>query len=117
MLLNLTENTTKAKKVSASGNTVTNPSGFKKRTNSYKAVLDYTIEGIPCLIGVVDYFKKPPHKGSAQSCDSDLDYYGYEEVDYLVLDRKGYKAAWLAKKVDDQENSNIIELISRYMND
>ena len=67
------------------------------------------------LIGIVDYFYQPPHKGSVYTCLSEFDYSGYEEIEYLVLDRKGYEAGWLAKKIDDQLNTDIEVLISRKM--
>lgn len=81
----------------------------------YIDAIPFEIKGIPCLIGIVDYFYQPPHKGSPYTCWSDLDYNGYEEIEYLVLDRKGYKADWLAKKVDDQLDADIKELISKKM--
>lgn len=34
---------------------------------------------------VVDHFHhQPPHRGSAHTCDSDADYYGYTECDWHV---------------------------------
>ena len=97
------------------GNTKTNQSGFDKRVAKYICVIDFRIDGIPCLIGVTEYFGQPPHKGSVYTCWSDVDYYGYEEISYDVLDRKGYEAKWLLKKVDNKINQKIEELISRKM--
>ena len=71
--------------------------------------------GIPCIIKVDNYFKQSAWNGSAHSCPSDLDYYGYEEVDYSVLDRKGYPAAWLERKVTPKEHRRITEEISDVM--
>lgn len=108
--------TTAAKKQSVLGSSKINLTGFDKRTSSYIDTIPFAIKGIPCLIGVVDYFSQPHHKGSPMTCWSDLDYYGYEEIDYVILDRKGYKADWLAKKIDVYIDSEINELISKEMN-
>lgn len=38
----------------------------------------------------VDYFYvQEPHKGSAYTCDSDLDYYGYIDIEYTIVDQEG----------------------------
>ena len=52
---------------------------------------------------------------SAYNCPSDSDYYGDEEVEYSVLDRKGYPAAWLERKLTPKEHSRITEEISQVM--
>ena len=71
--------------------------------------------GIPCIIRVDRYFKQRAWRGSVHSCPSDLDYYGYEEIKYSVLDRKGYPAAWLERKLGPREHSRITEEISQVM--
>ena len=53
--------------------------------------------GIPCIIRVDTYFKDD------------------EEVEYTVLDRKGYPAAWLERKLSPKEHSRIIVEISQVM--
>ena len=69
----------------------------------YKAKFDTTIAGIPAQIGVVHYMKAPAtYRGH-----SDLDYWGYTECDWEVLDRKGYKADWLSKKLSQTEINRI----------
>ena len=45
-------------------------------------------------VEVTHYLNVEPHKGSAWTCDSDLDYYGYTEVDwdyysYIITDEDG----------------------------
>lgn len=60
------------------------------------------IKGIPCILGVTYFHHQPPWRGSAHTCDSDMDYYGYTELEYDVLDRRGYRAEWLAKKIDGE---------------
>ena len=71
--------------------------------------------GIPCIIRVDNYFKQRAWSGSAYNCQSDWDYYGYEELEYSVLDRKGYPAAWLERKLTPKERSRITEEISDVM--
>ena len=41
------------------------------------------------------------------SWDSDWDYYGYTEVEMDLLDRKGYPAAWLEKKLTDSDREEL----------
>ena len=48
---------------------------------------------------------------------SDVDYYGYEELDFTVYDRKGYKAPWLEKRMSDQDVEKIKTEIVCYMQD
>lgn len=73
------------------------------------------VHGIPCIIRVDHYFKQPAWNGSAWVCNSDMDYSGYEEVQYTVLDRKGYKAAWLARKITPKDHARIRKEISDAM--
>ena len=53
--------------------------------------------GIPCIIRVDTYFKDD------------------EEVEYSVLDRKGYPAAWLERKLSPKEHLRILVEISQVM--
>lgn len=78
-----------------------------KLSKKYELVFDTRIAGIPCQIGVTYFHYQPPWRGSAQTCDSDLDYYGYTELEYDVLDRRGRPAAWLEKKIDDEIRTEI----------
>lgn len=65
----------------------------------YKHIIDTKIDGIPAKIGVVWFMH---HKGEfRQSAASDMDYYGFTELEYDILDRKGYQARWLTRKVKD----------------
>ena len=71
--------------------------------------------GIPCIIRVDHYFKQSAWRGSAYTCPSDMDYYGYEEIEFSVLDRKGYPAAWLERKLGPRERERITDEISQAM--
>ena len=80
---------------------------MSKLNKKYELVFDTRIAGIPCQIGVTYFHYQPPWRGSAQTCDSDWDYYGYTELEYDVLDRRGRPAAWLEKKMDDEIRTEI----------
>lgn len=47
-------------------------------------------------------------------CDSDWDYYGYTEIEYDILDRKGYYANWLIKKLTSNDEEAIEEVVKAY---
>ena len=80
---------------------------MSKLNKRYELVFDTRIAGIPCQIGVTYFHYQPPWRGSAHTCDSDWDYYGYHELEYDVLDRRGRKAEWLERKMDDGIRSEI----------
>lgn len=81
-------------------------------TKRYLAEIESRVSGIPCLIGVTEY---SGIKGSySYNAPSDLDYYGYTEVDFDVLDRRGRPAAWLERKLDKDERADIEYLIADY---
>ncbi len=72
------------------------------------ATFDHRIKGIPCQIEVTYFHQHPAHTGPAHLCDSDWDYHGYTELEYNVLDKKGYVAGdWLLSKIDDEEKAAI----------
>ena len=84
-----------------------------------KFVPDYeiTVCGIPCGVVIQDYTIAPPYRGPAQRCDSDVDYYGYTEIEWFLIDRKGYSAEWLERKMDEaglrkEVEDEIIELFN-----
>jgi hypothetical protein len=73
------------------------------------------VAGIPCVIGVVDYISVA---GSySQNADSDWDYHGYSESDWVVLDSRGRPAPWLEKKLTSKDERRIEQEISQHMND
>jgi len=76
---------------------------------NYLAKIEHRVAGIPCLIGVTHYHNA---RGSfSYNACSDLDFYGYKERDYVVLDRRGRPAPWLEKKIDAAEAASIEECI------
>ena len=63
------------------------------------------IAGIHCIISVDSYTES---RGSySYNASSDWDYYGYSESEWTVLDRKGYKADWLARKLTSKDCDRI----------
>ena len=66
----------------------------------YVAQIPSRVAGIPCLIGVTEFHKVAPWKGSAASCPSSDDWYGYIDIEFEVLDRRGRPAPWLEKKMN-----------------
>lgn len=77
--------------------------------------ISFRLDGIPCQIAIGYYVKQEPWKGSALSCPSRDDYYGYTESEWMILDRKGYHAVWLERKVTDTIQTEIEEAIEEYM--
>ena len=55
-----------------------------------------TIAGIPASVEVTRFVRV---KGQGSSAPSDVDCYGYVEMEYSVKDRRGRDATWLARKV------------------
>lgn len=80
--------------------------------SDYIAEVEHRICGIPCLIGVIEYYHQEGSFNPKE--DSDWDFYGYTDSAWEVLDRKGRKAPWLAKKLDDKEEELIEEAIVEY---
>lgn len=71
---------------------------------------DTYICGIPCQVKVTRYLVV---KGSySRDAASDMDYYGYTEMDYEILDRRGYPAAWLESKLTEGERRRIEDEIN-----
>ncbi len=77
------------------------------------AEFEHRVCGIPCIIEVTHFDSV---KGSySYNAPSDMDYYGYTECEYEVLDRRGRPAPWLQRKVTDAIDSDIQEAIARHL--
>lgn len=71
----------------------------------FTAEIDVRICGIPARARGTVTSVKGSHSYNAPS---DVDYYGYTEVeDVEILDRKGYKAAWLERKMTKKDWSYV----------
>lgn len=72
---------------------------------TYLATIETRVRGIPCQIGVISF---DHYEGSfSYNAPSDLDYSGYSESDWVLLDRKGYKASWLEHKLTERDIEEI----------
>ena len=81
----------------------------------YIEEIEARVAGIPCLIGVTHYHSV---RGSySRNAASDLDYHGYTEVEWEVLDRRGRRALWLERKMSDFERDEIDDLVNEKMKD
>lgn len=77
--------------------------------------IETRVAGIPCIAKVTSYFRQAPHRGSAWTCDSSDDYYGWSEVEFDILDRRGRPAAWLERKATDADRERIAGEIDKQM--
>ena len=75
------------------------------------AMLEVTVSGIPCFANPESVTIVPPWNGSAHTCPSADDYYGYSECEFTLYDRKGYRAEWLERKMTDDDMKAIEEAI------
>ena len=81
---------------------------------SFIAEIETRVAGIPCVIGVVEYFSVA---GSySQNAASDWDYHGYTECDWEVCDSRGRPAPWLARKLTSKIEAAIESEIAEYFN-
>ena len=81
---------------------------------SYLAVFDHEIDGETRQIGVISYFREPAWRGDPRNCPSDLDFYGYVETDYHVLDENGEYKKELQESGDTDQ---VIDAIKEAMGD
>jgi hypothetical protein len=66
--------------------------------------IESNVCGIPCRINVTRLTVQAPLGPRA---DSDWDCYGYTEIEFNVLDRRGRPAPWLERKLTPGEVSRI----------
>ncbi len=78
---------------------------------NFLTVFDSRVAGIPCQIGVLSYKQHAPM--SAHQAHSDIEFYGFTETDYVILDRRGNPAPWLQDKVKD--DTSILDEINEQM--
>jgi hypothetical protein len=76
----------------------------------YQNIIETRIAGIPAKIGVTHVYRQ---SGSLMQNEvSDLDYYGYMEFDYEILDMRGKRAVWLERKLTDSIRTQIEQQIA-----
>jgi hypothetical protein len=79
----------------------------------YQNIIETRIAGIPAKIGVTHVYRQ---SGSLMPDEvSDLDYYGYMEFDYEILDMRGKRAVWLERKLTDSIRIQIEQQIAEVM--
>jgi hypothetical protein len=85
-----------------------------RNTNSYIEIIDVNVAGIPCKAGV-SYFSSQSGSYSYNAA-SDMDYLGYTEIEWDLLDRKGYVAGrWLTSKMSKHDIYEIESQIAQAM--
>ena len=71
------------------------------------------VAGIPAQVRVDQFLRV---KGSySRNAPSDLDFHGYTEVSFTILDRRGRPAPWLERKMTDAEKERITGLVLEEM--
>lgn len=91
--------------------------GAAFHTGDSRMEIETRVAGIPCIARVTHYFRQAPHRGGAHTCDSDLDYYGYTECEFDILDRRGRPAPWLERKATDEDRQRIEQEITEQLED
>jgi len=69
----------------------------------YKAVVDCNSLSFPCQIGVLTFDVIPPWRGNIMDCDSDVDYYGYTDFEFDLLDEDGAVLDGAYEKLSQRE--------------
>ena len=69
-------------------------------------IFESKIAGIPCKIKVIHYI---PYRPSKVYGNGDADPPEYEDLEYMVLDRKEHPAPWLMKKLKPEDDSRLLE--------
>lgn len=73
--------------------------------------LNVVVAGIPALVFVERLVRV---KGSfSRDAPSDLDFYGYVDLEYYLYDRKGYRAEWLERKLSESDLEEIESRVFR----
>lgn len=71
---------------------------------------DVTICGIPAKVRVLSCRGEKPKSRSIYHCDCEEDYTGWVELELEVLDRKGYAAPWLERKLEATDSWDDLEI-------
>jgi len=81
------------------------------KDNNYLYIVPTTCCGLPCLAGVT----VATNVIGNELADNPDDYFGYTDIEFDILDRKGYKAKWLESKATCKDIDNIIKDIEEYI--
>jgi len=85
------------------------------KQNAYTTDVRCYYGDLPFVARVTYHKVVPPWPGSCYTAPSDMDYYGYTECEYEVLDRRGRPASWLERKLTQKNDDHIRENIDEYM--
>lgn len=80
--------------------------------SAYLLEVPTRVAGIPCIVGVTHL--EVVDGSYSRFAPSDLDYYGYVEAEWDVLDRRGRPAPWLARKTTGADRDKVEQDIIRY---
>lgn len=81
--------------------------------SEYVIDLPTRVSGIPCLVRVLHYDRV---EGSfSWHAASDMDYLGYTDCDWELLDQRGRRAPWLERKLDAATTDRICREIDEAM--
>lgn len=71
-------------------------------------IFDTKVAGIPCQCKVESYSPYRPMRVTGSGM-GDCDPPEYEEFEFSILDRKGYPAPWLEKKLKREDSERLLE--------
>ena len=76
-------------------------------------IIESKVAGIPCRILIDRCLIVQPNRRA----DSDWDFAGYTEIEFIVLDLRGRPAPWLERKLTDADTCRIESQIRRIQSD
>lgn len=80
----------------------------------YQDAILTNIGGIDCAIAIYEYEIIKPWAGSILDCPSDVDYYGYEDIEYGVIDEQGNELPEMEAQITDEIDKRIREQIKEF---
>lgn len=69
---------------------------------------DTKVSGIPCMCKVIRHSPYKPMRITGSGM-GDCDPPEYEEFEFTILDRRGYPANWLEKKLKPEDTARLLE--------
>lgn len=69
------------------------------------------VGGIPCIIAITSFYRGSPARHSGPLAGPEE----HPEADWCVLDRRGYRAEWLERKLTDADRQRIDEEAVEFM--
>lgn len=80
-----------------------------------EATFSTTVCGMPCGVVVDSFQYSPPSRKPASLCSCPDEYYGHTDMEWHLIDRKGYQAGWLQEKMSDNDIEQLtIEIEENY---